>query len=223
MCDIIWYLSFYVWLTSLSVIISRSIHVAANGQISFFFMPERLKGQFWFRRAWGPESLRFYQPPGSAASGLWAFLCPAGLWYMCWDVCLQGQGQFCELTCCWKAWVLILVCPRMRYATFNRLLNLSWPRYQQILLVAQILLAGLLIHVTYHNSPARFPELSWFYGRGNWGSERLNDTPTVPKVPRSATCRAMRMSVCVCVCVCISYHFACQIIIWVLCRYVPLS
>ena len=35
--DIIWYLSFSVWLTSLSMIISRSIHVASNGIISFLF------------------------------------------------------------------------------------------------------------------------------------------------------------------------------------------
>ena len=34
--DIIWYLSFSVWLTSLSMIISRSIPVAASGIISFF-------------------------------------------------------------------------------------------------------------------------------------------------------------------------------------------
>ena len=34
------YLSFSVWLTSLSMIISRSIHVAANSVISFFFMAE---------------------------------------------------------------------------------------------------------------------------------------------------------------------------------------
>ena len=38
--DIIWYLSFSFWLSSLSMIISRSIHVAANGIISFFFMSE---------------------------------------------------------------------------------------------------------------------------------------------------------------------------------------
>ena len=36
MGDIIWCLSFTVWLTSLSMIVSRSIHVAANGIISFF-------------------------------------------------------------------------------------------------------------------------------------------------------------------------------------------
>ena len=29
-----------LWLTSLSMIISKSIHVAANGIISFFFMAE---------------------------------------------------------------------------------------------------------------------------------------------------------------------------------------
>ena len=36
--DATYYLSFSVWLTSLSMIISRSIHVVANGIISFFFM-----------------------------------------------------------------------------------------------------------------------------------------------------------------------------------------
>jgi len=38
--DIIWYLSFSVCLTSLSMTISRSIHPAANGSASFFFMAE---------------------------------------------------------------------------------------------------------------------------------------------------------------------------------------
>ena len=37
MSDIIWYLSSTVRLTSLSMIISRSTHVAANGIISFFY------------------------------------------------------------------------------------------------------------------------------------------------------------------------------------------
>ena len=37
--DVIWYFSFSVWLTSLSITISRSIHVTANG-ISFFLMNE---------------------------------------------------------------------------------------------------------------------------------------------------------------------------------------
>ena len=36
----IWYFTFSVWLTSLSMIISRSIHVATNGISSFFLMPE---------------------------------------------------------------------------------------------------------------------------------------------------------------------------------------
>ena len=35
-----WYLSFSFWLPSLTMIISRSIHVAANGIISFLFMAE---------------------------------------------------------------------------------------------------------------------------------------------------------------------------------------
>ena len=35
-----WYLSFSFWLTSLSMIISSCIHVAASGIISFFFMAE---------------------------------------------------------------------------------------------------------------------------------------------------------------------------------------
>ena len=33
--DIIWYLSFSLWLTSLSMLISRSIYITANGVISF--------------------------------------------------------------------------------------------------------------------------------------------------------------------------------------------
>ena len=37
-CDIIWYLSLSFWLTSLNMIISRSIHVATNDKISFFFL-----------------------------------------------------------------------------------------------------------------------------------------------------------------------------------------
>ena len=36
-----WYLSFFVWLTSLNMIISRPISVAANGIISCFFMTEK--------------------------------------------------------------------------------------------------------------------------------------------------------------------------------------
>ena len=35
--DIIWYLSLSFWLTSLNMIISRSIHVATNDKFSFFF------------------------------------------------------------------------------------------------------------------------------------------------------------------------------------------
>ena len=38
--DSIWYFSFSVWLTSLSMTISRSIHVAENGIISFFSVAE---------------------------------------------------------------------------------------------------------------------------------------------------------------------------------------
>jgi len=36
----IWYLSLSLWLTSLSMIISRCIHIAANGMISFLFKAE---------------------------------------------------------------------------------------------------------------------------------------------------------------------------------------
>jgi len=38
--DIIWYLSFSVWLTLLSMVISKFIHVAASGIISLFFTAE---------------------------------------------------------------------------------------------------------------------------------------------------------------------------------------
>ena len=37
---IIWYLSFSIWLISLSIMPWRSLHVVANGNISFFFMSE---------------------------------------------------------------------------------------------------------------------------------------------------------------------------------------
>ena len=36
--NIIGYISFSVWLTSLGMIISRFVHIVANGMISFFFM-----------------------------------------------------------------------------------------------------------------------------------------------------------------------------------------
>ena len=36
-----WHFSFSVWLTSLSVTLSRSIHVVADGLISFFIMSEK--------------------------------------------------------------------------------------------------------------------------------------------------------------------------------------
>ena len=38
MRDVIWYFPFSVWLTSLSVTITGSTHVAANGTISFFLL-----------------------------------------------------------------------------------------------------------------------------------------------------------------------------------------
>ena len=37
-CDIIWYLCFSFWLTSLSIRVSSSTHVVVNGIIFFFFM-----------------------------------------------------------------------------------------------------------------------------------------------------------------------------------------
>ena len=39
--DAIWYFSFSVWLTSLNMKLSRSIHVATDGIISFFLMAEQ--------------------------------------------------------------------------------------------------------------------------------------------------------------------------------------
>ena len=41
MSGTIWYLSFSFWLTSLSMIISTCIHIAANGIISFVFVAEQ--------------------------------------------------------------------------------------------------------------------------------------------------------------------------------------
>ena len=50
---IIWYLSFSNWLTSFSVIISRSIQVAANGIISFFLWLSNPGVQAGFRKGRG--------------------------------------------------------------------------------------------------------------------------------------------------------------------------
>ena len=38
MSEIIWYLSFFDWLISCSIILSRSIHVVAKGKIFFSFI-----------------------------------------------------------------------------------------------------------------------------------------------------------------------------------------
>ena len=46
--DAIQYFSFSVWLTSVSMTISRSIHIAANGIISFFLMAEYYSTQLHF-------------------------------------------------------------------------------------------------------------------------------------------------------------------------------
>ena len=40
MSEIIWHLSFFDWLISLSIIFSRSIHAAAKGKLFFNFMAE---------------------------------------------------------------------------------------------------------------------------------------------------------------------------------------
>ena len=45
--DILWYLSFSVSLTSLSMIISRSIHVAANGITPFFIRVRATNDECW--------------------------------------------------------------------------------------------------------------------------------------------------------------------------------
>ena len=50
--DIIWYLSFSFWLTSLSMIISSCIHVAANHIISFFFSQTHMAPCGWPVMVW---------------------------------------------------------------------------------------------------------------------------------------------------------------------------
>ena len=81
MGDTIWYLSFSIWLTSLSMTISRSIHVAAKGIISFFFFFHLLfylfmavLGLHFCARAfsscgkWGPLFIAVHGPLTIAAS-----------------------------------------------------------------------------------------------------------------------------------------------------------
>ena len=64
MSEILWYLSFSAWLILLSIIHSTSIHVVANGKISFFLMAE------WYSTQ---ASLSIHQ-----SMGIWA-LCIIGL------------------------------------------------------------------------------------------------------------------------------------------------
>ena len=48
--DIIWYLSLSIWLTSLTMIISRPIHVASNGIISF---SDVIQSHHFMANRWG--------------------------------------------------------------------------------------------------------------------------------------------------------------------------
>ena len=63
-----------VWITSLSVIISSSLHVAANGMISFFFMVE-LQCTFSYKHFAISELLYNSQN----VSMLWPRSCPQAL------------------------------------------------------------------------------------------------------------------------------------------------
>ena len=98
--------------------------------ISLFLMVESLKCQLWCRRAQEAWSLHF-----------------------CWhsDAAAAAAGPC-------TPWLLILVCPKMAYATFDRfwpsVTTSEEPRHQQTLLVERLPIAGLLVPVTYHSSPA---------------------------------------------------------------------
>ena len=79
-----WYhmICVFVYLTSLSMIISRSIHVAANGIISFFFMASSVQ----FSRSVMSNSLQPYEPQHtrppcpSPTPGVHPDPCPLSRW-----------------------------------------------------------------------------------------------------------------------------------------------
>ena len=78
------YLCFSVWLTSLSVIISRSSHVAANGTISFFFWPALLE-----RKPTGLSSIKYI-------CTMWSTEPTSGGLSQCryhWNMSKEGHGM----------------------------------------------------------------------------------------------------------------------------------
>ena len=70
--DIIWYLSFSVWRTSLCMVISRSICVASNGIISFSEVIQYLSFSDLFLES--PLDCREFKPVHPKGSQLWIFM-----------------------------------------------------------------------------------------------------------------------------------------------------
>ena len=66
------YLSFYVWLVSLSITSSKSIHVAANGKILLFFMAVKLSSLHRHLFLWMPAQ----RTTRTLIVGSWASHCP---------------------------------------------------------------------------------------------------------------------------------------------------
>ena len=66
--DIIPYLSFSVWLSSLSKMTSRSIHAAANGRTSSFFMKVKVKSLSHVQLFVTPWTVAYQAPPSMGFS-----------------------------------------------------------------------------------------------------------------------------------------------------------
>ena len=98
--DIIWYLSFSVWLTSFTMIISRSIHIDANGIVSFYV---------WviFHCIYAPDLLHPF-----LCQGTFRLLPCFGNYKQCcnehWGACIFSKYDFLQIYAqkwdCWVIW-----------------------------------------------------------------------------------------------------------------------
>ena len=90
--EMMWYLSFCVWLISLSIILSRSIHVVTNGKISFLWLSNIQKQRHYFAN--GPARFQTTRVAGGHAP--WRGSC---FFFRYVPLCLLRLHIPCEATC----------------------------------------------------------------------------------------------------------------------------
>ena len=126
------FLSFSLWVTSLNMVISRSIHVAANGILSFFFNCKVI-----FHCIWASQVAQWLKyPPVSAGDAGVASSTP-GLGRSFWagngnplQYCISSSHLFYPFICQWTFRLLPCVdsckqCCRGHWGLFSPLYNLD--------------------------------------------------------------------------------------------------